>query len=143
MGVTLIETCQVKTSLFATCGDEKAAVCQYCARRFCQRHGSVFADDEGIRQEVCTRKVCVAKRDDLLRHYLYRDAVSRRNDRRACGIETCAADLAAQCVRCKGLFCEDHVRKREETVFENQVKVPRLANLCQHCWARRPIWLKT
>jgi hypothetical protein len=35
------------------------------------------------------------------------------------------------------------VRRRQETVFENQVRVPRLANLCDHCWARRPIWLRT
>jgi hypothetical protein len=140
--MTAFRTCQLKTSIFIKCGGDTATVCQYCGRAFCGRHGVVFADGEGIRQEVCSRKECVAKREDLDRHLLYRSFVQSRNEAGACGIDGCSTAVAAQCVRCKGLFCEDHVRKRQETVVENQVKVPRMANLCQHCWARRPIWLR-
>jgi hypothetical protein len=133
----------LKSSIFSKCGGETATVCQYCGRAFCERHGVVFEDGDGVRQEVCSRKECVAKRDDLDRHMAYKAFVAARNKVRACGLEDCSAEMAAQCVRCKGLFCEDHVRRRQETIFENQVKVPRMANLCQHCWARRPIWLRT
>jgi len=142
MSVTTTQTCQVKTSVFGVCGDDRAAICQYCGRGFCSRHGVVFNDDQGVRQEVCSRKQCVAKREDLDRHLVYKAAVTVRNDRGACGVDRCGSELGTECVRCKGLFCQEHVRRREEAVFENQVKVPRMATLCRHCWARRPIWLK-
>jgi hypothetical protein len=35
------------------------------------------------------------------------------------------------------------VEGREERIRENKVLVPRLASLCQHCWQRRPIWLRS
>jgi hypothetical protein len=131
------ETCRIK-SLFGACGAEAVARCQYCNRSFCARHGVVL--DDG--QEVCSRKECVAKREDLERHLLYKDAVRRLNEANACGVPGCQGEIEAQCVRCKGLFCASHVRRREEQVLENQVRVSRMATTCRHCSARRAIWVR-
>lgn len=139
MSVAAIQACRVKASLFGSCGGDAMAQCQYCARAFCRRHGVVLEDG----QQVCSRKACVAKRRDLDLHMVYKEAVRLRNEHDACGIEACEAELGAQCVRCKGLFCAGHVQKRQETVLENRVRVARMSTLCRHCWARRPIWLRT
>jgi hypothetical protein len=132
-------TCQLKKRPFSVCGADSIGLCQYCARRFCNKHGEVL--DDG--QEICTRRFCIAKRNDLVRHLAYRADVLGRNEQRLCGIDACGNALTAQCVRCKGYYCGRHVGPREELVLENQVRVRRSASLCQHCWARRPIWLRT
>lgn len=142
MAVKTAAACQLKVSLFGVCAGDKVAACQYCGRSFCSRHGVVLQDGQGDRQEICSRKECIAKRQDLERHLMYRRRVGVRNEAGSCGIDSCSAELGAECVRCTGLFCGRHVRRRGETIYENKVKVPRLANLCQHCWERRPIWLK-
>jgi hypothetical protein len=137
MRVQSRQSCQVKNFL-STCGDESVGVCIYCGRPFCERHGAVL--EEG--QEICSRKQCVAKREDLSRHLVYRDAVASLNNARHCGELGCGDELAAQCIRCKGLFCLHHVLHREETVLENSVKIRRMATLCRHCADRRSIWTK-
>jgi hypothetical protein len=142
MRAVAAQTCEVKVSVFGRCGANRFAVCQYCGRPFCERHGTVFNDEQGLRQEVCTRKECVAKREDLARHLIYRASVLTRNETESCGIVDCSVELAAQCVRCKGYFCESHARRREDSLIENQVKIHRMANLCHHCTDRRAIWTR-
>jgi hypothetical protein len=142
MSVVGIGTCEVKASIFGKCGADRVATCQYCGRPFCERHGDTFEDDQGLRQEVCSRKECVAKREDLARHVVFKAFVSTRNQTELCGLDGCSEELAAQCVRCKGYFCASHARRREDSFIENSVKVHRMANLCQHCTDRRPIWTR-
>lgn len=138
--MTLVEThiCQLKRR-FRTCGAGAAGLCQYCNRLFCDDHG-VVQDD---RQEICTRRFCQDKRRDLIRHLEYKEAVESRNERRLCGIESCSRILGGRCARCDGYFCGRHVEPREEMYLQNRVRMRRMASLCHHCWARRPIWVRT
>ncbi|HEY7268321.1 MAG TPA: hypothetical protein VH951_00710 [Dehalococcoidia bacterium] len=138
MSVNATQTCGLKKSLFGVCGGPGRGICVYCGRSFCDQHGIVQEDG----QEICLRKECVAKREDLVRHLAYKDLVGRLNDRRACGIPNCRSELAAQCIRCKGFFCVGHVHQRDEMVLENSVRVHHMATLCQHCYNRRGIWTK-
>ena len=130
------KTCELKSGFFGTCGAAAAGLCQYCGRPFCARHGVVLDDD----QQVCARKVCTAKRLDLVRHLEYKAAATERNEAGACGQPGCAAPLGAQCVRCQVYFCPAHAFGREELVLENRVRVRRIASLCKHCADRRPLW---
>jgi hypothetical protein len=132
-----IGTCQIKKGLFS-CARDAAGVCIYCGRPFCESHGVRLEDG----QEICSRRFCVAKRDDLVVHLAYKEAVSKRNEQRQCGLDGCAHVVAGRCVRCSGYFCGKHVDAREEAIFEGPVKVRRMATLCHHCHARRPIWLR-
>jgi hypothetical protein len=135
----LVSSCELKTGLLGRlCGGEAVGLCQYCGRPFCKRHGEVQEDG----QEICSRKFCVAKRDDLLVHLVYKDAVTARNEGEMCGIDRCRGELSGQCIRCRGFFCVQHVEGREEKIYENQVLVTQVASLCHHCWERRPIWLR-
>jgi hypothetical protein len=129
--------CQVQTGFFK-CKEQPVGICQYCGRAFCARHADLLEDG----QEVCSRKFCVAKRQDLAKHLAYKDVVVARNETRQCGIEGCDRGVQGQCSRCKGFFCGRHVDSREETVLEGQVRVSQMATLCKHCWARRPIWVR-
>ena len=135
----LISKCEIKGGLFTReCGGDAAGLCQYCGRPFCRKHGEKQADG----QEICSRRFCIAKRDDLVVHLVYKDAVLARNDAERCGVAGCNGALAGQCIRCRGFFCIQHVDGREEKIFENQVMVTQIASLCYHCWERRPIWLR-
>ncbi len=131
------ERCRVKRGLFS-CKTDATAVCQYCGRPFCPSHGVVLEDG----QEVCSRKFCVAKRQDLEEHVVYRTVAQERNRSRLCGISGCENEIRGECARCNALFCRRHVEPREETVLENRVRVPRLSSLCRHCWTRRGIWVR-
>ena len=133
----MTKTCQIKSGLFR-CEDEAGGLCQYCGRQFCPKHG-VFLD-EG--QEVCNRKNCVAKREDLVRHLSYKGIVTARNEAAQCGAYGCGDTLSDQCARCKGYFCTRHVDAREEIIVENKLRLPRMSTLCRHCWERRPIWTR-
>jgi len=137
MSIATSRACHLKKGLF-TCGAAAYGACQYCGRPFCERHGVVLEDE----QQICSRKVCVEKREDLARHFVFRAEVHQRNEDAACGQTGCGTRISAECTRCQGLFCAGHVHPREELVLENKVRVPRVASLCQHCWARRPLWTK-
>jgi hypothetical protein len=113
-------------------------LCQYCGRSFCAKHTELIEEH----QEVCTRGACVAKRRDLVKHLVYKDAVIERNEAKQCGIKGCDRGMSGQCTRCRGFFCGHHVESRQETVLQNRVRVPRRSTLCKHCWDRRPIWLR-
>ena len=130
------KACELKSGLFATCRAAAAGLCQYCGRPFCDRHGVVLDDD----QQVCSRKVCAAKREDLVRHMEYKALAEERNEAERCGLTGCNAAIGAQCVRCQAYFCPVHAYGREELYLENRVRVWRIASLCKHCADRRPLW---
>lgn len=129
--------CAIKGFL-SSCNAEATGVCVYCGRPFCQSHGVVLPNGE----EVCRRKNCVAKRDDLAKHLEYKDAVLLRNRQRLCGIESCNNPFTGQCGRCKGYFCGKHTDSTYERVFEGQARFDQPASLCKHCQSRRGIWLR-
>jgi hypothetical protein len=130
--------CQVKGGVFK-CGDAATAMCVYCGRPFCERHGVIGAEGE----EVCNSKNCVAKREDLVLHLAYKQDVVVLNLERVCGIELCRVDFVGQCTRCKGYFCRGHIETRVMTVIEEGMPFERPVLVCRHCWQRRPIWEKT
>ncbi len=137
MSVASPAGCEIKR-LLSKCGASVVGVCQYCGRPFCAEHGEVMEDG----QQVCTRKSCVEKRNDVERHLVYKEAVSKLNAELLCGVPGCRDELAGQCIRCKGFFCQHHVHGRDEMYLHNGVRTTRRSSLCQHCWARRPIWVK-
>lgn len=118
--------------MLTTCGATATAQCVYCGRPFCPKHGEVM--DDGY--EVCTRKVCVTKKQDLAVHLVYKEAVLQRNLQRLCGVEVCEVEIQVQCNRCKGYFCLTHTQPWLETVTEKPERT------CAHCLERRPIWEK-
>jgi hypothetical protein len=121
--------CQIKGVLTA-CGATATAQCVYCGRNFCAKHGEVM--DDGY--EVCTRKPCITKKQDLIVHLAYKEGVLQRNLQRYCGLEICETEIQVQCNRCKGYFCLVHTRPWLETVTEKPERT------CAHCLERRPIW---
>jgi hypothetical protein len=131
-------SCQVKGGFFK-CGDAANAMCVYCGRPFCGRHGVVGAEGE----EVCDSKNCVAKREDLAKHLVYKDAVLALNREHRCGIDVCSEEFVAQCSRCKLYFCIGHIETREMAVIEEGMRFERPVLVCRHCWQRRSIWDKT
>jgi hypothetical protein len=126
---------------FSRCNETVVAMCQYCGRRFCARHGERMEDG----QEVCSRDVCVAKKVDVAAHLIYKDAALGRNrsEGRPCGIDACVNAFERQCMRCKAYFCRNHLEIREDAVTEEGMQFRRPVPLCRHCWVRRPIWAKT
>jgi len=122
-------TCQIK-GILTTCGATATAQCVYCGRAFCSRHGEVMEE----RYEVCVRKSCVTKKQDLEVHLVYKGAVLERNLQRLCGLDVCQSEIRVQCNRCKGYFCLDHTQPWLETVTEK----PEFT--CRHCLQRRSIW---
>lgn len=138
MTTWMITACRLRRGALFRCGSDSRGVCQYCARSFCDRHGVVLEDG----QEVCSRKVCTSKLQDVERHLVYKRHVGSRNRSRLCGDGDCDTQPISQCSRCKGLFCRTHAHRREDRVLENRVRVSRMATLCYHCWARRPLWLR-
>ena len=122
-------TCQIKGFL-TVCGATATAQCVYCGRAFCPKHGEIMEDS----YEVCTRKACITKKQDLQVHLVYKEAVLERNLQRLCGIEVCETEIQVQCNRCKGYFCIEHTRPWLETVTDK----PEFT--CHHCLERRSIW---
>ena len=122
-------TCQIKGILTA-CGAVATAQCVYCGRTFCHKHGEVMEEA----YEVCSRKSCVEKKQELREHLVYKETVLGRNLGRLCGVEVCETELQVQCNRCKGYFCARHTRPWLETITEKP------ESTCAHCLRRRSIW---
>jgi hypothetical protein len=122
-------TCQMRGHL-TTCGARAEAQCVYCGRTFCHKHGEIMDHS----YEVCTRKACVAKKQDLQVHLAYKASVQAQNQERLCGIEACETEMQSRCNRCKGYFCMGHTQPWLETVTEKPERT------CSHCLARRPVW---
>jgi hypothetical protein len=129
--------CEVKGGFFK-CGDAASAVCVYCGRHFCEKHGVV----RDLGEEICDSKNCVAKREDLDRHFVYKGTVQVFNRQQICGLEVCVDEWEVQCSRCRGYFCKTHIQAREMMVNDEGVQAMRLVLVCGHCWGRRPIWDK-
>ena len=133
------DSCEIREgfwSRFSACKEKPVGRCIYCARAFCATHGELRDDGE----EICGRKNCVAKRDDLARHLQYVAVVTGFNEAGACGQPGCQNPPDGQCGRCRAFFCLRHLDTRDETVTRNGGRIARMATLCAHCWARRPIW---
>ena len=130
--------CEVKGGLFR-CGDQATAMCVYCGRPFCHRHGVI----RELGEEVCDSKNCIAKRQDLERHLVYKEIVLTFNREHICGLEVCEEEWGHQCSRCRGYFCTTHIQRREMMVTDEGMRAERLVLVCHHCWSRRPIWEKT
>jgi hypothetical protein len=131
------QKCAIKGFL-SSCGDDATAQCVYCGRAFCAKHGVVLEEGE----EICSRKNCVAKREDLARHLVYKEVVLERNRGKLCGLEVCGGQFASQCTRCRGYFCAQHVFLASDSVGEGQPLPDRPPVVCRHCYERRPVWLR-
>ncbi len=129
------QKCAVK-SFLSSCSADATAQCVYCGRPFCARHGVVLEDGE----EVCSRKNCVAKREDLAHHLLYKEAALERNRGRLCGLPACSEHFSSQCNRCRSYFCNKHVFVAPDSVNEGQPLPDRPPIICRHCHERRPVW---
>jgi len=136
-------TCEVKKegilSKFSSCKAKPVGLCIYCGRAFCPDHGDISGGHE---KEVCSRKFCIAKREDLVSHLQYVAVVNQQNATGSCGISNCSRKPDGQCGRCKAYFCIPHLDTREETVGTGMQQMRQMATMCDHCWDRRPIWSK-
>src|SRR3970040_1966040 len=99
----MIGVCEVKGGFFR-CKQAGAARCIYCGRPFCTQHGVILEDG----QEICSRKSCVAKREDLVVHLAYKAVVDERNQTRRCGLDGCKAGMTGEGGSSPGFFCEKH-----------------------------------
>jgi hypothetical protein len=92
-------------------------------------------------EAVCTRERCVAKDEDLKRHYVYKDASARRNRTGHCAQEDCTSlHPGMTCSLCQSLFCPQHIFERMYPVQDGGVIVNRPRSVCMWCWERRKIW---
>ena len=121
---------------FSHCHNVAQYVCQYCGRAFCDGHTYYVEDHEA----VCSRKACVSKRDDLVRHLVYRNRVEQRNQVGLCGIEDCGPHPGFECSLCRGLFCGDHLCERMYPFRAGYATIERAVSICDACWDRRKIW---
>ncbi len=128
----MVTSCEI-SRLLRPCGRKGIAICQYCGRSFCAEHGDRLEDG----QEICRRRVCMRKREDLTRHLAYSDEVSERNESERCGAGECGARPQGQCTKCRGLFCFTHVSQRKVEVRDGSVAQ---GSVCQHCHKRRKLW---
>jgi hypothetical protein len=118
------------------CGREAVSACVYCGEPFCADHGVRGADY----QDVCKRRACAAKLEDLELHLVWRVQVSHANRVSICAVLECSERMRHACSQCRLLFCEIHVR--EHDVKDTRVLPARKvrALVCAHCLERRKIW---
>lgn len=120
-----------------SCGNAATGQCVYCAEHFCGEHGTHGEDY----YEVCRRRKCRAKWEDLAAH---KEWVARHyHDNLAgyCAADECEEALEIPCERCQLRFCLPHVRPT--TVKEVELmggESIRSLMLCPHCEARRKLW---
>lgn len=112
------------------------STCVYCGQAFCELHGERGEDFE----DVCTRVVCQAKRDDVRAHRVWRDRQRAANQLAQCAIESCGERMSVTCSQCDLQCCEEHVGNHtitsRRTSPPSQVRVV----LCDHCKERRSLW---
>ncbi|MEX2230103.1 MAG: hypothetical protein WEB13_10750 [Dehalococcoidia bacterium] len=118
------------------CGRPAVGQCVYCGERFCADHG--LRGEDYI--EVCDRRACRAKLDDVHSHLRWRDTAAQSNRLSVCAQDECGDRMEHRCQRCRLMFCETHLRDR--VVLDRSFDPPRRmpALLCAHCMARREIW---
>ena len=130
--------CQIGRMLHR-CHETAVGTCQYCGRDFCEQHQGLRA----LNDEICSRELCMRKHDDLKAHVIYRAAAIERSNRGFCGVADCTSPRAGQCSKCQALYCDDHLRDREESVRQGMTWAKRPVSLCDHCGARLKLWSKT
>ena len=121
---------------FSRCQNAAAHSCQYCGREFCEQHTYHVKELD----EVCSRKQCQAKYDDLLAHTEYKRRVAERNHVGLCGVEECGPHPGFECSLCRGRFCGQHLTERMYPFSEGWVSIDRPVSICARCWERRKIW---
>lgn len=131
----MIVVCEVKRFM-RVCGQPGLAVCQYCGRAFCERHGG--RHDDG--QEICARDRCQRKKVELQEHFAYKNNVAARNREQLCGEPNCRAFGEGQCSKCGGLFCRGHLEAMQIEEGRGLQTVVLRASLCRHCRRRRKLW---
>ncbi len=110
--------------------------CQYCARGFCDEHGSIL--DDG--QEICVEQRCQRLRVDVAEHLVFKAEARLRNEEGRCSEPACPQQHAMRCDRCNCRFCEDHLRQVIMTVTRGGEMQSEAAAICDHCRARLPLW---
>ena len=118
------------------CGQAAVTDCVYCARPFCEEHGERLPQY----MDVCARKNCQRKREDLDAHTEWRERVESSNRMSVCAEETCDARMRHGCSRCTLLFCADHVREMRVRDPMQQGPSNIKSLVCTHCAERRKIW---
>jgi hypothetical protein len=118
------------------CGRDASGQCVYCGETFCDEHG-IHGEDY---LEVCDRWKCRAKLDDVRLHQDWVSRMRSANDVQICAGEWCRVPMQHQCMRCRLMFCTEHLRAME--IKERRYDPPRqmAAVLCEHCVARRKLW---
>lgn len=117
------------------CGRAATGQCVYCGELFCGTHGDHGSDY----YEVCRRKSCVAKYDDVHAHQRWILDHRGSNDLSMCAADECRERMQHACERCRLKFCEAHLG--EHMVPTSVIGGDKeLAMLCMHCIARRVIW---
>ena len=130
--------CQIGR-IFRRCHNPAIAICQYCGRSFCTLHTGLREGGE----EICCREICLKKHADLQEHLKYRAAATARSSRGFCGVADCDEPRSGQCSKCHALYCDRHLRDREETVRQGMATFKRPVSLCDHCAARIKLWAKS
>ena len=110
--------------------------CQYCARGFCARHGTVL--DDG--QEVCVHGRCELLRIDVERHLVYKAEARARNADGTCGEEDCREPPTTLCDRCACRYCAAHMKQVILTIPRGGELTTEAQLICDHCRARLPLW---
>jgi hypothetical protein len=128
----MVKNCELSRR-FRRCNAAGVAVCQYCGNSFCADHGERSANG----QEICSQTTCTRKKEDLARHFAYREEVAERNQDSRCGQESCDSGPQVECAKCKGRFCLRHVQER---TFNLRDGAPARGLICSHCHGRRKIW---
>jgi hypothetical protein len=131
------ETCTYPGGLMRrACGRPTVTACVYCGEPFCDHHGTRHENYT----DVCTRRACETKQEDLRLHLEWKARVTVSNDVSFCAQEECGERMRHQCSQCHLLFCADHVT--EQDVAESRARGARKVRLlmCTHCVARRKIW---
>ncbi len=118
------------------CARPAVGQCVYCGERFCAEHG-VRGEDY---IEVCRRRTCQLKFQDVQQHQAWRERAAVSNRTSVCATEECEERMAHRCERCRLMFCGEHLRPR--TVVEHGADGSRQVTvlLCPHCMARRGLW---
>lgn len=130
-------TCTYPTGMLRrACGRDGVTSCVYCGEPFCEVHGDRGADY----QDVCHRRACAAKQQDLETHTSWRRHVAIANEISICAELECGERMRFSCSQCRLLFCDVHVS--EHDVKDTRVQPPQKVRVlvCSHCVQRRRVW---
>lgn len=118
------------------CGAPARYACVYCGQPFCEQHG-----DRGVDfTDVCHRRQCQAKVEDLAVHLQWKRDAGRFNEVAVCANEGCNERMRHQCSQCRLLFCVEHLEERQVTSRLTDPPSRILVVICEHCKARRQLW---